>query len=75
MTSLDIEELRELIEEDLKWRNDEVAFLNNLINNINESTLEKTEEKKLFIEKVYFLIYMQILKGFFVSQWKYMLKH
>ncbi len=65
MTTTDIEELRELIEKDLEWRNNEFAFLSNLLNNIVESTSEKTEERRNIYRKSLLLNLYANFEGFF----------
>ncbi|GET25650.1 MAE_28990/MAE_18760 family HEPN-like nuclease [Prolixibacter sp. NT017] len=65
MTDSDIDELRETIEKDLAWRNEEITFLSNILNNINGSNPSDTEKKRNVYRKSLILSLYAHFEGFF----------
>ncbi len=62
MTDNEINDIRVMIERDIKWRQDEISFLSNLINNIEGSN--KDDLKKIYRKTLVITLYAHF-EGYF----------
>jgi hypothetical protein len=70
MTAADIEKYRELIEADLEWRLEEIAFFSNQLNNfkpryLTDKEIEKADQQKNRFRKLLVLVLYAHFEGFF----------